>query len=115
MKRLLLLIFSFALVVGAAMAQHGAFDMDAYKAFLATHADINTADLQAMHAAGPFAEHVAARFDDARYSDSISVTYELTDYERSLLDQHGFMVTERLAPHSFGDGYMDISDYTGLR
>ena len=108
MKRLLLLILSLALVVGAATAQQSRFDVEAYKAFLAAHTDIGTADLQARHATGPFAEGVAARFKEARYSESIADIFDLTDYERSLLDRHGFMVTERLAPNSFGDGFMDI-------
>ena len=61
-----------------------------------------------MHAAGLFAEKVATRFDEALYSDSIDAKFELTDYERSLIDRHGFMVTERLAPNSFADGFWNI-------
>ena len=61
MKRSLLLILSMVLMVGAATARQGRFDMAAYKAFLATNADLGAADLQAMHATGLFAERVAAR------------------------------------------------------
>ena len=108
MKRLVLVVFLFTLAAGAATAQQGQFDVEAYKAFLATHADIDTDGLMAMHAAGLFAETVTARFDEAFYSDSIDAKYELTDYERALLDRHGFMVTERLAPNSFADGFWDV-------
>ena len=108
MKHTLLLLLSLVSLVGTATAQQGRFDIEAYKAFLEAHTDISAADLQAMHPVGLFAEGVAARFDEAFYSDSIGASYDLTDYERSLLDQHGFMVTERLAPNSFGDGFLDI-------
>lgn len=108
MKHSLLFILSLILLAGAATAQQSPFDVDAYKTFLATHTDISAAELQAMYPAGSFAEGVAARFSDAGYSDSIGVRYALTDYERSLLDRHGFMVTERLAPNSFGDGLLDV-------
>ena len=73
MKRLLLLILSLGLLVGAATAQQGRFDVEAYQAFLEAHTDISAADLQAMHPTGLFVEGVAARFDDAFYSDSINV------------------------------------------
>ena len=108
MKRLVLVVFVLILTAGTATAQQGRFDVEAYKAFLTTNAGIDTDGLMAMHATGLFAETVTTRFDEAFYSDSIDTKFELTDYERSLIDRHGFMVTERLAPNSFADGFWDI-------
>jgi hypothetical protein len=108
MKRVVLSLFLCGLMVSAATAQEGLFDVEAYKAFLAAHTGIDADGLRALHDAGSFAERVTARFDEARYSDSISVRFDLTNDERDLLDRHGFMVTERLAPNSFADAYWDI-------
>ncbi len=108
MKRLVLAIFSVFLAAGVATAQQGRFDVEAYKTFLASNASIDAGGLMAMHAAGLFTEKVTTRFDESLYSDTITAKFELTSYERSLIDRHGFMVTERLAPNSFADGFFDI-------
>jgi len=108
MRRALLWVLVLLSGTGAATAQQGRFDVAAYQAFLDANADLDAAGLMTMYATSAFAERVAARFDDALYSDSIRGEYALTDYERSLVDRHGFMVTERLAPNSFGDAFTDI-------
>ncbi|MFQ5568516.1 MAG: DUF3160 domain-containing protein [Rhodothermales bacterium] len=107
MKRMLWLV-CLLFVVCSTWAQEPRFDVDAYKAFLSANAQMSAADLFALHGTEPFKRQVSTHFDDAVYSDSIDLKYSLTSYERALLDRHGFMVTERLAPNSFGDAFMDI-------
>ncbi len=104
--------FLAALLVAASLVATSraqpAFDLDAYRAFLDAHASLGADDLRRLHDAGPFARAVASPARSALYRDSLLHHYALTDYEQQLLDLHGFMVTERLQPNSFGDGFTDI-------
>ena len=104
MRRLLpvLALFLFA----SASAQD--FDPDAYAAFLEAHADLSGADLARIHAAGTFLDASPAVAASALYRDSLDLHYELTEDEEALLDRHGFMVTERLQPLSFANGFLDV-------
>jgi hypothetical protein len=44
----------------------------------------------------------------ALYRDSVGIKYGLTEDEQRLLTRHGFVVTERVHPTSFGDGFLDV-------
>ena len=44
----------------------------------------------------------------ALYRDSVALVYGLSGGEQSLLNRHGFVVTERVHPPSFGDGMLDV-------
>lgn len=109
--------FSFALLVLVAVsifgqrAQAQPFDVEAYRHFLEVNAEMDAAGLLQMHAAGSFANEAVASFDEALYADSVESHYHLTPYERSLLARHGFMVTERVRPESFGQAYTDVWHY----
>ena len=65
---------------------------------------------------GPTASSTLGRFLDrtpepnegALYRDSVALAYRLTGGEQALLSRHGFVVTERVHPTSFGDGLLDV-------
>ena len=58
--------------------------------------------------AGPFPDRTPEPNEDALYRDSVALEYGLTEGEQALLSRHGFVVTERVHPTSFGDGFLDI-------
>ncbi len=84
------------------------FDVDAYKLFLASHQNMSSEQLRSMYSAGSFTEGAATVFSASLYSDSIQLKYKLTDHEKSLIEKHGFMVTERLKFASFGEAFGKI-------
>ncbi len=93
---------------GAAFAQEPGFSVEDYAAFLADHAEVSAEDLLGMHPAGVFARQAPTDFDGARYADSVDHYYNLSAYERGLIERHGFVVTERIQPNSFGAGFVEI-------
>ena len=84
------------------------FNLEAYRQFLSTHRDLSTTDLASLHSAGRFVGTIGADFTAAFYFDSINAAYHLTADERSLLRDHGFVITERLKRGSFGEAYLEI-------
>jgi hypothetical protein len=100
----LLLIFS----LPARSQTNPAFDLAAYKQFLSAHQDMSSDQLRSLYPAGTFASKAVTNFADAIYSDSIRIKYDLTDYEKSLIQTNGFIVTERLKSSSFGNAFLDI-------
>lgn len=59
-------------------------------------------------AIGSFLDRTPDDLEGALYRDSVALAYGLSDGEQSLLSRHGFVVTERVHPPSFGDGMLDI-------
>ncbi|NNE35066.1 MAG: DUF3160 domain-containing protein, partial [Rhodothermales bacterium] len=108
--RQLLLIVSLCVVFPASSdAQHsGVFDLESYNAFLAGSENITGANLLQEHPIGAFKSRTDLDASSGLFSDSISLKYELTGSEQQLLLRNGFVVTERLQPNSFGDGFTDI-------
>jgi hypothetical protein len=94
-------------VFAALAAPAAGFDLAAYQQFLRSHADLSGADLEAMYPAGRFERYAATDFAAAAYSDSVDHQLRLTDQEKELLARHGFVVTERLSPASFGAAFLD--------
>ena len=84
------------------------FDTAAYKQFLSSHQNLTTEQLQALHPAGTFWAGAHVICASARYFDSVNFHYNLTTGEQSLLNKNGFVVTERLKPHSFGSSFLEI-------
>lgn len=84
------------------------FNLNDYIQFLQQHQNMTTEELMQMHPAGVFLAKININPDTVLYFDSISTKYDLTEYERSLISDHGFMVTERLAEGSFGEILLDI-------
>lgn len=84
------------------------FDTAAYKQFLSSHQNQTTEQLQSLYPAGTFAAGTHTVSSSAKYFDSISFHYGLTTGEQSLLNEHGFVVTERLRRNSFGNAFLEI-------
>lgn len=97
-------IFSFCTSL---FSQSGQFNVEEYKSFLNAHQNMSTHALMEMHPAGIF-EKFAYTSPNILYLDSMQIKFELTNYEKSLIDQHSFMVTERLGAGSFGHHIVDI-------
>ena len=87
------------------------FDIQAYKQFLGTHQNMDADQLRTMYPAGKFEKNVHTNFNTAVFSDSIQKKYSLTEYERTLIEAHGFMVSERLKRQSFGAALDEIFTY----
>ncbi len=61
-----------------------------------------------MHPAGFFTDQINTNYDDALYFDTLDAYYNFTGYEKSLIEDHGFMVSERLKKIAFGDALLQI-------
>ncbi len=81
--------------------------LDAYKHFLEANKNMSVSGLQSMYDAGSFRSR-SSNHSDYLYLDSIGIKYGLTDYEKQLLSQHGFMVTERIPGYSFAQSFLNI-------
>jgi hypothetical protein len=97
-------LFAFAIV----HAQTSHFNLAEYQQFLNQHQNMTTAQLLAMHPAGEFKKTADLAWESVLYLDSIEIKYSLTDYEKTLLRKHGFVVTERLRKDSFGWQFLDV-------
>lgn len=84
------------------------FDVDAYKQFLTSHQNLTTVQLHSLYPAGTFAAEARTDFASAQYFDSVDFHYKLTTYEKYLLRNHGFVVTERLRQPTFADAFLEI-------
>ncbi len=108
MKRsVCLALFFLALFFSSVKAQSN-FNIDLYKQFLQEHQDMTTQQLLDMHPAGSFTGDLNLSYEDALYFDSLSNYYQMTEYEKSLIQQNGFMVSQRLSKTSFGEAILEI-------
>ncbi|MDH7515794.1 MAG: DUF3160 domain-containing protein [Bacteroidota bacterium] len=91
-------------------AQQVSFDIDAYRNYLATHRSMTGGGILREYPAPVF--HSKAQLaGEPRYLDSVTIKFRLTDDERSLLRENGFVVTERLSAYSFGEAYGQVWRY----
>lgn len=108
-RKNIVLILLLLFISGISYPQSSAqFDLKTYKQFLDAHQNMDANQLRVIHPAGSFAKEARTKFSTALYSDSIQKKYALTSYEQSLIESHGFMVTERLKRQSFGQAYGEI-------
>ncbi len=84
------------------------FDIEAYKEYLNSHKDMTVEGLLQEYPAGNFLSDAPTDFMKSEYADSISLKFKLTDYEKSLINKHGFMVSERLNYPTFLNGFLDV-------
>ena len=87
------------------------FDTTAFKQFLSSHQNLTTDQLQSLHPAGTFSAESHTVSASAKYFDTINSYYNLTAGEQSLLNKHGFVVTERLKLNSFGYSFLEIYNH----
>jgi hypothetical protein len=99
-------IIFFSLLSSSSYSQ--VFNLEDYIQFVQEHQNMTTEQLLQMHPAGNFVDKINLNPESVLYFDSISATYNLTEYEKSLIADHGFMVTERLSKGSFGEILLDI-------
>ena len=101
-------IISFLLIPLLYLNAQSNFNIDLYKQFLQNNQNMITSQLLEMHNAGGFKNAINTNYNEALYFDSIDAKYNLTDYEKSLIQNHGFMVSERLSKISFGESFLQI-------
>ena len=92
----------------AVFSQSTNLNLDIYKQFIAQHKDMSASQLLNMYPITPFRKTVNSGWASALYHDSVAAKYNLTAYEKSLIQQHGFVVTERLKENSFGRQFSNI-------
>ncbi|MCZ2267739.1 MAG: DUF3160 domain-containing protein [Ignavibacteriales bacterium] len=69
---------------------------------------MSTEQLLQMHDAGTFTDQINTNYSDALYFDSLDGYYNFSEFEKSLIQDHGFMVSERLKRISFGESLLEI-------
>ena len=69
------------------------FSLEDYKQFLNSHQNMTASDLLQMYNAGTFTADLNLNLSNVTYFDSICLKYNLTDYEKQLVQQHGFMAS----------------------
>ena len=107
MKKILPFVISILCFASITFSQSDNSELDAYKQFLSQNENLSASSLLNMHDAGYFKKQRSFN-SNYLYLDSIEIKYGLTEYEKNLLAQNGFMVTERLAGNSFGQSFTDI-------
>jgi hypothetical protein len=100
----LLLVFS----ISAPAQTSPPFDIQAYEGFLAAHSNMNSNQLMSLHPAGRFAATSPVSIDAMASLQQIDGYYSLTPYERLLLSDHGFVVSDRLRYQSPGQALFEI-------
>ena len=105
--------FSFALLITLASAPASAqgslpFDLQAYESFLGGHRNMSSAQLLALHPAGIFAAKSQVAPEAINSLRQIDSSLSFTAFERSLIADHGFMVTDRFRYQSIGNAVLDV-------
>lgn len=106
MKKLIFILF----LCGCSLiqAQSGAFDLAAYRDFLAQTNTYSAAQLQSRYDAGRFAAEAPVDWQKAVYAASMEQAFLLTDAEKKILGKQGFMVSERLQYDTFMAALADV-------
>lgn len=107
----LLVLVHLTLCVGVNAQGNPPFDLNTYRQFLLNNQNMNTEQLLSMYSGGKFNKSATTNFPASLYSDSILLKLKLTGYEQSLIEKHGFMVSDRLKRISFGSALHEIYNY----
>ncbi len=99
------------LLVPISLSGQNSFDPEAYHQFLEQHQNLSADALQNEYPL-PFKYYAASdssiSLSQFAFFDSIQTAYTLTDDERLLLQQHHFVITERLSYPCFGRAFHDV-------
>ncbi len=108
-RRASVFILSIALTLPLCAAADSQFDMDAYTRMLSNTAGLTADGLLSQYPADTFTEYAAGlTLDDTEFGPQIDAHYSLTPGEKSLLLDHGFVVTERHSRRSFANALLEI-------
>lgn len=108
MRKLICLSVSLIISHTSTFFAQSSFNLETYKQFLQTHQNLTPEQLLSMHPAGIFLSNINTPFNDARVFSRIDSFYQLTDYEKQLINKHGFVVSERLKKVSFGQSLLEM-------
>ena len=86
-RKFLLISFSVTLTT-INFAQN--FSVEDYQTFLNSHQNLTSEKLLQMYPANNFLENINGNSESALYHDSIDADYNLTDFEKSLLENAWF-------------------------
>jgi hypothetical protein len=100
-------IFLFSILFITSTAAQN-FNLEDYLEFLSQHQDMSTEELLSMHPAGNFLDDISTNYEEALYFDTIDSIYNLTEFEKSLISKHGFVISERLDKISFGQAILEV-------
>jgi hypothetical protein len=78
-------------------AQTSDFSIANYNNFLNAHKNMSSQSLLSLYDAGKFRDKIQQFPSTVKYLDSVTQAFKLTDYEKSLLTNNGFIVTERIS------------------
>lgn len=107
MKKYILYI-AFFLVNSFLIAQTTKFNLDSYSSFLSNNKNMTYQQLTGMYDAGKFLRKIPSFPDKVKYLDSVEIKYSMTEYEKKLLSQNGFAVTERPLKTNMRSALLDI-------
>lgn len=102
---LILIITIFSIQI---LPQPTYFNINEYKQFLLNNRNMTGSQLLDMHPAGFFEGNINTNYNSALYFDSVNIKLNLTEYEKSLIQKHGFMVSERLSRNFFGQSFLEV-------
>jgi len=103
MNRIILFILVLVITIHAQE-----FSVEEYNNFLQQNQNMTATELLSQHDAGIFRGTYSLNYDDVLFYDSIAIKYNLTEAEKELISQNGFVVTQRLAQQTFGQQLVDI-------
>jgi hypothetical protein len=89
-------LYIFLSVLFTSISYSQVFNLEDYNQFLESHQNMSTEELLQMHDVGYFTDQINSNYENALYFDSLDAFYNFTEYEKSLIEDHGFMVSERL-------------------
>jgi hypothetical protein len=89
-------------------AQTPQFDLTEYQKFIEQHRNMTVSELLEMHPTGAFKGDVNVPWESVQCSDLVEAACNLTQYEKSLLYDNGFVVTERFRTESLIDQMMFV-------
>lgn len=100
--------YFFLYILFSSLTYSQVFNLEDYIQFLQSHQNMSTEELLQLHDAGFFTDQINTNYEDALYFDTLDGFYNFTEFEKSLIEDHGFMVSERLKRISFGESYLQI-------
>ena len=103
MKKFILLVLILNVVNSFAQ-----FDIEKYKEYLNSHKNMTYEELLNEYPAGVFLDSSPTDIRNSDYGKEIIEKFKLTDYEISLINKNGFMVSDRLRFPTFINALWDV-------